>query len=61
MLEKMKALEHLSPKTKFIYWIESYIISRKRAMKFASLMNAIEDGAPDAPSDYNEFIKMLTE
>ncbi len=28
MYKKMKALEHLSPETEFLYWIENFIISR---------------------------------
>lgn len=42
MYERMKKLKHLSPNTRFTYWIESFLISRLRALKFAELMN---DGA----------------
>ncbi len=34
MYKKMKALEHLSPNTTFLYWIENFLISRLRAEKF---------------------------
>ena len=43
MYERMKKLEHLSPNTRFTYWIESFLISRLRALKFAELMNAGAD------------------
>lgn len=61
MYEKMKKLEHLSPDTEFSYWIESFIISRKRALRFDELMCALENGDEDAPADYNDFIKKLKE
>lgn len=61
MYEKMKALEHLSPKTEFSYWIERFIISRKRALKFEKLIEKCDTGATDAPKTYQEFIKELTE
>ena len=35
--KKMKPLEKLSGKTKFIYWIENFIISRLRSLKFEEL------------------------
>jgi len=61
MYEKMKALEHLSPNTKFDYWIENFIISRKRALKFEELWELYESGAENAPRSYAEFIERLTE
>ena len=61
MYERMKKLEALSPDTEFSYWIENFILSRKRALRFNELMSAIEDGRDDAPSDYNDFIKKLAE
>ena len=51
MYERMKKLEHLSPNTRFTYWIESFLISRLRALKFAELMN---DGA-----DYEKILGEL--
>ena len=44
MYEKMKNLEHLSPKTKFSYWIENFLISRIRAVKFANMLDKIDTG-----------------
>lgn len=37
MYIKMKALEHLSPDTKFLYWIENFLISRLKAIKFEEM------------------------
>ena len=42
--EKMKTLEHLSPKTEFLYWIESFLISRLRAEKFSKIYDEYESG-----------------
>ena len=44
MYVKMKRLEHLSPDTEFIYWIENFLISRLRAMKFAEIEDRIDEG-----------------
>ena len=61
MWERMKALEPLSPTTEFSYWIERFIISRRRALRFAELWDKYECGAEDAPASYEEFIRRLTE
>lgn len=61
MYEKMKALEHLSPGTEFSYWIESFLISRRRALCFDELCDKLDRGAPDAPKSYEEFEKRLRE
>jgi hypothetical protein len=52
MYEKMKALESLSPNTKFMYWIENFLVSRLRALDYA---NAMDKGI----DDYDEIIKIL--
>jgi hypothetical protein len=57
MYERMKKLEHLSPDTEFIYWIENFLISRLRALRFAEIMDSI-DGGEDI--DYDEIEKRLT-
>ena len=44
MYVRMKALEHLSPDTKFLYWIENFLISRVRALRYASLRDRIDSG-----------------
>ncbi len=61
MYERMKALEHLSPNTTFSYWIERFIISRKRAMRYAELIEKLEKRDTGTPKTYNEFIERLTE
>lgn len=61
MYEKMKKLEHLSPATEFDYWIENFIISRKRALRFEALWELYEGGSENAPKSYKEFIERLTE
>lgn len=45
MYKRMKALEHLSPETEFLYWIENFLISRLRAERFADIEGRLEDGA----------------
>ena len=60
MYEKMKMLEHLSPNTRFDYWIENFIISRRRALKFEELWELYETNAKNAPKSYAEFIERLT-
>lgn len=41
---RMKPLEALSPNTKFLYWIENFIISRLRAERFSLLDEKYESG-----------------
>ena len=55
MYKKMKELEHLSPKTEFLYWIESFLISRLRAERFADLKELIEADDDLAPREYSDF------
>ena len=59
MYERMKRLEHLSPDTKFDYWIENFIISRRRALKFEELWELYESGDENAPESYAQFIERL--
>ena len=61
MYERMKALEHLSKSTVFSYWIESFILSRKRAQKYEILREKVDTEADDAPKTYADFIKELYE
>ena len=44
MYKRMKALEHLSPDTEFIYWIENFLISRLRALKYEDLCKRLDNG-----------------
>jgi hypothetical protein len=50
MYLKMKALEHLCPKTRYMYWIENFLISRVRAEKYAEIMEKIDSGKADFES-----------
>ena len=59
MYEKMKELEPLSPDTEFDYWIESFIISRRRALRFEELWELYEQNSDGAPKSYDEFIERL--
>lgn len=58
MYKKMKALEHLSPNTKFLYWIENFLISRVRAENFARVMGDIDDGN-FIPESFNQVIENI--
>ncbi len=60
MYVRMKKLEHLSPKTKFLYWIENFLISRERALRFDGLMKLVEENDGDAPTSFDDFVKELT-
>ena len=59
MYERMKPLEAKNPETEFSYWIENFLVSRLRALKFEELYKAVMDDAPNAPKTYAEFIKEL--
>ena len=61
MYERMKPLEKLSPSTEFLYWIEEFIKSRRRAFKFEELLDAVNEGNDGAPATYTEFIDTLKE
>jgi hypothetical protein len=52
MYEKMRRLEKHSKNTKFMYWIENFLISRLRALKFGELCKS-------EPTSYEEFINSL--
>ncbi len=59
MYERMKPLESLSPGTKFMYWIENFIRSRRRALLFADIMDRIDNKDADAPASFDEVKQML--
>ena len=56
MYERMKALEHLSPSTEFLYWIENFLISRLRALRFADLLDKLDSGEE---MEYAQIVKEL--
>ena len=51
MYRRMKALEHLSPTTEFSYWIEGFIVSRIRSLKYAELCDKWVAGVLDNSAD----------
>ena len=59
VLREMKPLEHLCEGTEFDYWIEGFLRSRLRALRFAELCDKIDDGAEDAPRSFEEFTEEL--
>ena len=61
MLQRMRKLEHLSPSTRFEYWIERFLISRLRAQRYTEIFSKIDEGAIDAPKSYAELLKSLTD
>lgn len=56
MYEKMKKLEPLSENTEFIYWIEKFLISRLRALRFADIQDRISEGTDIS---YDEIVKEI--
>ncbi len=59
MYERMKRLEHFSRDTKFLYWIENFLVSRCRAIRYGEICDALDDGDIDAPKTCAEAIEML--
>ena len=47
MYERMKPLEKLNPETKFDYWIENFLVSRLRALKFEQMSRKFDIGELD--------------
>ena len=58
MYRRMKALEHLSKNTRFMYWIEGFLKSRVRAERFSEIKGKI-DGGKDF--SYEEIRALLDE
>lgn len=52
MYKRMKALERYSPNTKFLYWIENFLISRIRAQRIEALIN-------DESKDFEKIVNEL--
>ena len=61
MYRRMKELEHLSSDTKFLYWIENFLISRIRAENFATISEEIMCGKykPDSFTEILDRIKRI--
>ena len=58
MYSLMKPYEALCPNTRFMYWIEGFIISRLRALKFEELW---ENAKADSKLTYGEIIHKITD
>ena len=56
MYKKMKALEKLSEGTKFLYWIENFLISRLRALRYQELLDSPTESFDDAVKKLKEDI-----
>lgn len=56
MYKKMKPYERLNPDTVFSYWIENFLISRLRALKYEEILGTAQ-GLP--PVSYDEFIREI--
>ena len=61
MYLRMKKLENLNTGTRFLYWIENFLISRIRALKYSELMSQIDSQSQNAPESYLEIVNALTE
>lgn len=60
MYERMKKLEYLSENTEFDYWIEGFLRSRIRSLRFEELLKLCEQSAEDAPKSYSELFSELS-
>ncbi|MBQ8720017.1 MAG: hypothetical protein IJY65_03180 [Clostridia bacterium] len=61
MYLKMKKCEKLNTGTHFIYWIENFLISRLRSLRFEEIWRAYEDGRlSDMPESYEAICRELT-
>jgi hypothetical protein len=58
MYERMKKLERLSPRTRFLYWIKNFLVSRLRAQRFEELYGMAERGE-EYPSTFSEVCEEL--
>ncbi|MBQ8720466.1 MAG: hypothetical protein IJY65_05475 [Clostridia bacterium] len=59
MYERMKSLEVLSQGTRFMYWIEGFLRSRLRSIKFEELYEKNEKNLCGAPESYDAIIDEL--
>lgn len=59
MYERMKRLEHLSPNTEFLYWIENFLVSRLRAVRYAEISERIDAGEDLTYGDVTDYLTNL--
>lgn len=58
MYERMKKLEKTNTGTRFLYWIENFLISRHRALRFSDLKDRLDSGENIS---YDDFHSALTD
>ena len=56
MYSRMKKLENLNTGTRFLYWIENFLISRHRAVRFGELCDRMDAGENIS---YEDFVREL--
>ena len=56
---EFKKLEPCCKNTRFLYWIENFLISRCRSVRLDELIELIDEGCRKAPSSYDEIIAFL--
>lgn len=63
MYVRMKPLEKKNPTVEFHYWIEGFLLSRLRSLRFASLCDRLEEGGRGQAGDitYSEIYESLTD
>lgn len=63
MYVRMKPLEKKSPHTEFHYWIEGFLLSRLRSLRFAALLDRPEGKADNGKENmtYSEIFESLTD
>ena len=59
MYVRMKELEHLSGDTRFMYWIENFLISRRRAERFEEESTKIDLHLSGAITSYTALVDYL--
>lgn len=57
MYERLKPFEKLCPSTKFMYWVENFLRSNIRSLKFGQMIADYEDGELEV--DYEAFVESI--
>lgn len=59
MYKRMKALEHLSPNTRFLYWVEGFLRSRCRAELISEIIDRVDQGEDLSYDDIEAAIRSI--
>ena len=59
MYRRMKKLEKFNTPTPFLYWIENFLISRARALRFEDILLKLANGDASSPKTYGEVVDKL--